>query len=192
MNAAVFLDRDGVINYPVFNTSTNEYEAPFKPEDFKLFPDVIESLRELINLGYKLFLISNQPDYAKGKTSLENLKLVHEKMHSIFTKENIKFFEYFYCYHRIGGIVPEYSIKCECRKPGNLFLRQAKEKYSLDLAKSWMIGDRDVDIYCGQSLAVKTILITLKHSESHASQSKPDFKAEDLQRAVGIIKKCYQ
>src|SRR3989338_5024424 len=103
-NKAIFLDRDGIINDPVLNPTTKEHEAPFDEKDFILIPSVIESLKELQNLNYKLFLVSNQPDYAKGKTTLENLLSVHKKMHLMFTENNIKFCEYYYCYHHPNGI----------------------------------------------------------------------------------------
>ncbi|MBI2995642.1 MAG: HAD-IIIA family hydrolase [Candidatus Melainabacteria bacterium] len=189
MHRAVFLDRDGVLNYPVFNSATNEYEAPFEEKDFKFLPGVIESLRELLAMHYKLFLVSNQPDYAKGKTTLENLLSVHKKMHLILLKNNIHFAEYYYCYHHPHGIISAYSIKCTCRKPGNLFLMKAKEKYDIDMTCSWMIGDRDVDIFCGQASGVKTILIKLSESKSKVNKSKPDFIAGSLQEAAEIIKK---
>lgn len=188
MDKAVFLDRDGVINYLVLNKKTNEYEAPFKEEDFVMFPDVIEALKQLINLNYKLFLISNQPDFAKGKTSLENLLSVHKRMDFTFKENNIVFSEYYYCYHHPKGIIPEYSIACKCRKPGNLFLKQAQLKYSLDMHSSWIIGDRDTDIYCGQSVSTKAILIKQKHFDGKAGQSKPDYIVNNLKEAVEIIK----
>lgn len=190
MNKAIFLDRDGVINHPVFNPRTNEYEAPHNETDFLLFPGVIESLKELHRLNYKLFLVSNQPDYAKGKASLESLHTVHKRMHKIFLDNNINFTEYFYCYHHPLGIVPEYSVICQCRKPGDLFLQQACLKYSLDLSDSWMIGDRDIDVFCGQSVSTKTILVYQKHSENKAGQSKPDYRVNSLKEAVEIIKKA--
>ena len=189
MNRAIFLDRDGVLNPPVLNLKTKEYEAPQHERDFILHPGVIESLRQLLDLDYKLFLISNQPDYAKGKTTLENLQAVHKKMHSALKENEIEFYEYYYCYHHPQGIIPEYSIVCECRKPGNLFIKQAKSKYNLDISNSWMVGDRDADVYCGQSAGTKTIIIKQKHSDGKAGQSKPDFKVNDLKEAVEIIKK---
>ena len=184
MNDAIFLDRDGVINHPVLDPKTGEYAAPWNPDDFVLCDGVIESLRVLLNLDYKLFIVSNQPDYAKGKTTLENLKLVHNRMHSVFVKNNITFGDYYYCYHHPKGRIPEYTKICECRKPGNYFLKQAQIKYSVDLTNSWMIGDRDTDIYCGQSVGAKTIMI---RGEDKASQSRPDFKANSLKEAVEII-----
>ena len=186
---AVFLDRDGVLNELVWNIKSNEFEAPHKSSDYKLLPGVIDSLKELLNLNYKLFVVTNQPDYAKGKTTLEDLKLVHEKMHSIFKENNVNITEYYYCYHHPQGIVPAYSIACECRKPGNLSLRQASLKYGLDMANSWMIGDRDGDIECGQASCVRTIMIKVEQSLKNAMKSRPDYKVNNLQEAVEIIKK---
>lgn len=188
MHNGVFLDRDGVINDTVLNPKTNEYEAPQSENDFELFCGVLESLKELLKLNYKLFLVSNQPDFAKGKTSLENLFSVHKKMHHILISNNVTFCEYYYCYHHPQGIIPEYTKKCECRKPGNFFLKEAKAKYGLDMANSWMVGDRDSDILCGQSLGTKTIMIKQKRPDGKAGQSKPDYIVNNLKEAVEIIK----
>jgi len=185
----VFLDRDGVINPNVFNKSTGEWESPHYPEDFKLFPWAVQSLQKLQENKFKLFLISNQPSYAKGKTSMENLKAIHEKFHSILIDNQIYFTEYFYCYHHPQGIVPELSVECGCRKPGILFLMEAKRKYSLDMNLSWMIGDRDSDIISGQKAGMRTIMI-LNQEELQLKkmvQSTPDFTAANLLEAVNII-----
>lgn len=187
MTIAVFLDRDGVINYPVLNPQTNEHEAPSSADSLRLFPGVLEALKVLQKLNYKLFLVSNQPDYAKGKTKLENLHSVHNRLHSILTENNILFSEYFYCYHHPNGIIPEYSFICKCRKPGNLFLTEAKAKYNLDFSKSWMVGDSDVDIFCGQSVGIKTIMVKIKESAHRTGKSMPDYIVNNLQEAVEII-----
>ena len=184
--AAIFLDRDGVINCPVLNPATNQYEAPQNENDFKLFPSVIESLKKLLNLGYKLFLVSNQPDHAKGKTTYENLVLVHKKMHSIFVENDIKFTEYYYCYHHPNGVIPKYSIVCECRKPGNFFLKQAALQYGLNMPASWMIGDSDVDIFCGQSLGLKTVMINVKESAHRSGQSRPDYSVNNYRKQLKL------
>ena len=189
MEKAVFLDRDGVINFPVLNIKTGLYEAPFVPEDLKLFSNSVDALKKIQSLGFKLFLISNQPDYAKGKTNIENLKSVHNKLHEIFVENGVNFLQYFYCYHHPNGVIPELSIKCDCRKPGNLFLKKAKESFNIDLSISWIVGDRDTDIYCGQSLKLKTIQIKQIFPDEHAGKSKPDFRAKNLNEAVNIIEK---
>ena len=121
MRKAFFFDRDGVINSLVYNPATNEYEPPHHPNDLLLCPYVIETLKFLQNEGYLLFIISNQPDYAKGKISFENLLNVHKKLESIFLSEKIVFSDHYYCYHHPDGIIASHSFICECRKPKPFF-----------------------------------------------------------------------
>jgi len=192
MRKGIFLDRDGVINPNIFNPSTGEWESPHHPEDLELFPWSLESLRKLRGNNFYLFLVSNQPSYAKGKVLLEDIKIVHEKLHSILAENKIIFTEYYYCYHHPQGIVPGVSISCSCRKPGILFLEEARRKYSLDMGLSWMIGDRDSDILCGQKAGVRTILILNPEelTAKKAGKSSPNFEVNSLAEAVDIILKA--
>ncbi|MBN2138002.1 MAG: HAD family hydrolase [Sedimentisphaerales bacterium] len=186
---AVFLDRDGVINRNVFYPSTGEWESPRKPEDLELIPGVLESLWKLQQHGYLLFLVSNQPSHAKGKASLESIKSTHDKLHSILRENSICFADYFYCYHHPKGVVPDLAVSCTCRKPGTSFLEEAKKKYSLNMSSSWMTGDRDSDIICGQKMGLRTILIRSgeESNSGRAGKSAPDFEAGSLAEAVSII-----
>ena len=129
-------------------------------------------------MGYYLFLITNQPDAAKGKTTMENLLNIHDKFHEILTKNGVYFNDYYYCFHH-----PDYCA-CMCRKPSPHSLIQASEKYKLDLKKSWMIGDRNTDIVCGINAGTKTIKISKEKSNI------ADFTAKDLKESVEIIKFC--
>jgi len=192
MGKGIFLDRDGVINPNVFNPSTEEWESPHRPEDLELFPWSLESLKRLLGDDFHLFLVSNQPSYAKGKVSLEDVKAVHKKFHSILVKNEISFTEYYYCYHHPQGVVSGVSIRCNCRKPGILFLQEAQRNHSLDMGLSWMIGDRDSDIICGQKAGVRTILILNPEelTAKKAGKSSPDFEANSLAEAVDIILKA--
>jgi D-glycero-D-manno-heptose 1,7-bisphosphate phosphatase len=187
MRKAVFLDRDGVVNELVLNPETGEYEPPHTEEDVKLFPYSVSCLKELQSSGYGLFVVSNQPDYAKGKVSLKSLKKVHEKILSILSSEGIIFQDVYYCYHHPNGVVPEYSYACDCRKPNPYFILKAQKDYSLNLRMSWMIGDRDSDIICGQSAGVKTILIKEPKSAKNQGDSSPDFIVNNLFEATKLI-----
>jgi D-glycero-D-manno-heptose 1,7-bisphosphate phosphatase len=186
---AVFLDRDGVINPNVLNKATGEWESPHHPDDFYLFPWALDALKKLGDNGYCLFLVSNQPSYAKGKTSLENIKAIQDKFQAILKSSNICFTEHYYCYHHPNGIVPELSIKCECRKPGILFLKEAESKYSIAMEASWFIGDRESDIICGRSAGTRTIMVTDvdKPRSKKTIECNPDYKAGTLIEAVDII-----
>jgi D-glycero-D-manno-heptose 1,7-bisphosphate phosphatase len=187
MKKAVFLDRDGVINELVLNHGTGEYEPPHSPEDLVLYPHVFESLRFLLNAGFFLFLISNQPDYAKGKTTLENLKAVHKKLDDSLKSAGIRFTEYYYCYHHPNGVEPDYSFPCDCRKPKPYFPLKSAHDYGVDLKNSWMIGDRDSDIECGKAAGTRTIIIEEPHSSRSRKSSNPDFTSANLKDAVKII-----
>jgi D-glycero-D-manno-heptose 1,7-bisphosphate phosphatase len=187
MKKAVFLDRDGVLNELVLNPGTGEYEPPHSPEDLVLYSGVIESLQVLGKSGFELFLVSNQPDFAKGKTMLENLRAVHDKLDGALKSAGIVFSEYYYCYHHPKGVVPEYTSECACRKPKPQFLLIAANDYGIDLTNSWMVGDRDSDIECGKSAGVRTILIENVHSSTYRGSSNPEFLAANLKIAVQII-----
>ncbi|MFC1708953.1 D-glycero-alpha-D-manno-heptose-1,7-bisphosphate 7-phosphatase [Candidatus Omnitrophota bacterium] len=189
MEKGVFLDRDGVINPNLVNEINGQLESPYYPKDFELFPWTVESLRKLQENNFHLFLISNQPSYAKGKASLENLKAIHRKFTSILRDNQVVFKEFFYCYHHPKGTVPELSIVCDCRKPGTYFLEEARRKHSLDMNLCWMIGDRDSDIICGAKAGVKTILILDKQEAGgeKLGKSAPDFTANNLLDAANII-----
>ncbi len=187
MQKAVFLDRDGVLNELVLNPSTGEYEPPHTPEDLRILPDVIGSLKILQGAGFELFLVSNQPDYAKGKTTLEGIHAVNTRFNQIMTLEGIHFRGYYFCFHHPDGIVPEYSFSCECRKPSPFFLLKAASKYHIDLIRSWMIGDRDSDIECGKAAGTRTIIIEEPHSAGSRGSSSPDYTTANLQEAATII-----
>ena len=151
MNKAVFLDRDGVLNELAFNPNNGEYESPHYTQDMKIFPWTPKEVKRLKDAGYMLFLVSNQPSFAKGKATLENIKAIHELLHQELKKSDAEFNEYYYCYHHPDGILPEYTLKCECRKPGTLFIKDAEKRFDIDLSMSWFVGDQDTDINCGKN-----------------------------------------
>ncbi|GMO40363.1 MAG: HAD family hydrolase [Termitinemataceae bacterium] len=188
MNKAVFIDRDGVINPLVYNIKTNEYESPHKVQDFSIYPYVIKSLTLLKQKGFINIIISNQPSYAKGKTTLENMAAIENSL-CVYSQENGNLIdEYYYCYHHPNGIVPEYSIKCRCRKPGTLFLEKAIEKYNLDIHSCYFVGDCDTDIQCGNIMGMYTIKINNEHSKNKSGGQIPKAFADNLFEAA--IKIC--
>ena len=187
MKKAVFLDRDGVINRLVYNAVTDQFESPHREEDLEFFPWSINALRALQQKGYMLFLISNQPSHAKGKTPLERIKAIHARFDEILRGEEITFSEYYYCYHHPQGIVDEYTCECQCRKPKPYFIVKAKEEYGFDESASWLVGDRDSDIFCGEQAGLRTILIRESHSVGHQGKSSPTLSADTLEDAVDMI-----
>jgi D-glycero-D-manno-heptose 1,7-bisphosphate phosphatase len=189
MTRAVFLDRDGVINRNVFNPTTAEWESPHHPDQFQLHLGVLSALSHLREHGFKLFLVSNQPSYAKGKTSLEHILAIAKQCSGSFLSAGVDFAEEYYCLHHPNGVTPGYAVRCECRKPSPYFLYQAAGKHGISLPQSWMIGDRETDIQCGRSARARTVQIAPDHSQDAAPLMVGDYYANNLVGAVEIILK---
>lgn len=182
---AVFLDRDGVINPNVWNPATGCYESPLTEEDFSLAPGVPSALRSLQQAGYLLFLVSNQPNYAKGKASLETLTAIHKKLEGALSENSVRFAAFYYCLHHPEALVPELRGGCICRKPSPHFLFEAQRDFGVDLRRSWMVGDRATDIACGQAAGARTILIGEEYSGYEGPP--PGSTAPDLPAAAKVI-----
>ncbi|MGH9587288.1 MAG: D-glycero-alpha-D-manno-heptose-1,7-bisphosphate 7-phosphatase [Acidobacteriaceae bacterium] len=182
---AVFLDRDGVINRNVFNPATGSYEAPLTAAGFALAPGAVQALHNLQSAGYLLFVVSNQPNYSKGKASLEDLASIDQKMRRELDASGVVLNGVYYCLHHPLGIVPEYSGPCGCRKPSPYFLLRAIRQFRLDPSRSWMIGDRETDILCGHAAGVRTIYISETSRNPNAN-----FMAPDLLDAATLIQSC--
>lgn len=156
---AVFLDRDGVINANIFYADTGETEAPRTAADFRLLPGSLEAMKRLQAAGYLLFLVSNQPNQAKRKASRADHDAIQAKLVAALEGAGVRVEEFFYCFHHPHGIEPSLSGPCDCRKPSPFFLNRARDAHDLDMAQSWMVGDRDSDIACGQAAGTRTLHI---------------------------------
>jgi D-glycero-D-manno-heptose 1,7-bisphosphate phosphatase len=185
---AVFLDRDGVINANVYNPANGEYESPHRPEDFRVVDGALPAIARLRDAGFHLFLVSNQPSYAKGKTTLAQIEATHERLVEALNQAGISFSAFYYCYHHPQGVVAAYSGPCQCRKPSPFFLLKARDNFGLRLDESWMIGDRATDIECGRAAGVRTIRVAADHPARRSpNETAADFEAQDLRRATEIV-----
>jgi D-glycero-D-manno-heptose 1,7-bisphosphate phosphatase len=179
MRPAVFLDRDGTLNEDVYYAATGEWEAPMRVDDVVLRPGVGAALRALKERGFALVVVSNQAAHAKGKTSLRALWQVHLRFARMLADEGAEPDDFFYSYSHPDGRVAAFSGPSLERKPGCYFLLVAAARHDLDLARSWMVGDRDTDVACGRAAGVRTIRID--NPRGHAADDPaPDFRARDL------------
>ncbi len=187
---AVFLDRDGVLNENVFYADTGAWESPRTVADFKLFPETIPSLQQLQRAGFLLFLVSNQPNVAKGKSTMEELQAIQASLCSSLEPADIRFTDFFYCYHHPESTLPPFGGACVCRKPSPYFLLQAAATHAIDMASSWMIGDRRSDIACGNKAHVRTVFIAAPgqpEDNNAAVEETPSAVAPNLSAAAAIV-----
>lgn len=160
---AIFLDRDGTLNEMNFNEDAEQIDSPLKLEQLKLLPKTISALRILKSLGYILVIITNQPAAAKGKTTLDRLYEVNNKLRDLLAKNKIYLDDIFICpHHPIGNPYSQerFLIRdCECRKPKVGFLNMAVEKFNVDVGNSYMVGDSYSDILAGKVINIKCVFL---------------------------------
>jgi len=137
---ALFLDRDGIINI--------DYGYVSKIEDFQFTANIFELLKLFIKHKYQLFIVTNQSGIGRGYYTLEDFKHLNLWMLDQFKQKSITIEEVSYCPH-----VPQ--DKCLCRKPNTGMLDALLRKFSIDLNKSWMIGDKQSDINFAKQAGIK-------------------------------------
>jgi D-glycero-D-manno-heptose 1,7-bisphosphate phosphatase len=182
---AIFMDRDGVIIANVYYERWGEWEAPMSPRDVELLPKATEALLRFQRQDYLLFIVSNQGAYAKGKIGLESLVATAKYVESLLANEGIKITESYYSYSHPQGVVAGFSGISLERKPSPYFLRLAAASHGVDLAASWMIGDRETDILCGQAAGCRTLQVFNPYTK--VGSVTPDLKAQTLFDAVEML-----
>ncbi len=171
MEKAIFLDRDGTINH-------DSFDYIYKAEDFKLLPRVYEAFQNLKSMGYLLVVLTNQSGINKGLYTLGELGRIHCKMENLL---GIKFDGIYYCPH-------EKTEGCNCRKPKLGMLEMAVKELHIDLSKSYLIGDKTMDVKLGKDAGCHTILLKTGYSGSDKEyEVKPDIILNDLYDAVDYI-----
>ncbi|MHA1833301.1 MAG: D-glycero-alpha-D-manno-heptose-1,7-bisphosphate 7-phosphatase [Candidatus Baldrarchaeia archaeon] len=177
-NRAVFLDRDGVICEDVHYLKD--------PNQLRLLPNVEDAIRLLNEKDWKIIVITNQSGVARGYITLEDLRRIHQKMLTKLRESGAFVHAIYFCpHHPTIGLEP-YRKECNCRKPKPGMLFQAAKDFNIDLKRSFMIGDKIIDIQAGKEAGCLTILISSDRSKI-VSDLKADFIAPNLYEASKII-----
>ena len=161
LRRAVFFDRDGTLNKDVGYVH--------RKEDWQWLPGVAEALKRLRAVGYVLVVVSNQSGIARGMYDREALRLLEEWVNAELSAKNAAIDAWYYCPH-----LPEITGHCECRKPEPGLLLQAARDLELDLANSWMIGDRVRDVQAGIAAGCQSILLHPEGSDNSDDDDVPD------------------
>jgi D-glycero-D-manno-heptose 1,7-bisphosphate phosphatase len=170
---AVFLDRDGVINRAL--TRDGKPYPPSSLAEFEILPGVAEACTLLKQAGYILVVATNQPDVGRGTTTQETVEAIHAHMQRLLPLDRVEV-----CYHPGKG-----ASECDCRKPKPGMLLRAAHDLNIDLARSFMVGDRWRDIDAGHAAGVTTILIDYNYTE--ALRQPPQHRVSSLREAATLI-----
>lgn len=165
---AVFLDRDGVLNRPIVRSG-----RPYPPEtleQFEIYPDACAALTSLRRAGFRLIVVTNQPDVARGSQTRHRVEAMHARLRETLPLDEIRV-----CYHDDG--------ECQCRKPlPGLLLADS----TIDASGSFMVGDRWRDIEAGRNAGCTTIFVDRGYEEGCTVQ--PDVTVCSVAEAAAWIR----
>jgi D-glycero-D-manno-heptose 1,7-bisphosphate phosphatase len=168
---AVFLDRDGVINRPVVRDG-----KPYPPggiDDLEVLPGVPQALARLREAGFRLVVVTNQPDVARGTERKAIVEAMNERLRAALPID-----EFRVCFH-------DDEDGCECRKPKPGLLIAAAREGNLRLEASFMVGDRWRDIEAGRNAGCMTVFVDWGYDERRPEQA--DVTVKSLTEAVDWI-----
>ena len=181
MKQAVFLDRDG--------TLMEEKEYLHRPEEVAIFPGAGAALKQLQEAGYALFIVSNQSGVGRGYFTLSDVDKVHLRLMEEFAKDGVRFQKIY-----VAPEAPDQPSRG--RKPSPQFLFDAREEFGVDLSRSYIIGDKLIDLECGWNAGVKKSLLVRTGYGAEFERQSPDKVAravvvDDLAAAAQWIRKDF-
>lgn len=161
---AVFFDRDGTLNYDPGYLGD--------PNLVKLYPNVPEGIRKLKDNGFKIIVISNQSGIARKLITHSDVRAVNKRINEILSDNNSEVNDFYYCSSH-----PDFSSldECKCRKPSPSMVFTASKEHNIDLKNSFFVGDKAIDVECGNNAGIETILVMNgKNKEEINSLQKQD------------------
>src|SRR5829696_2702224 len=165
---AAFLDRDG--------TLIEEVNFLSNVDDLRLFPFTFESVKRLKDAGFLVIVVTNQSGIGRGIYDEAAMNTIHDEIQS-----------------RLDGMIDAFYFcphlpcdACACRKPKRGMLKSAMKDFAIDIQKSWMIGDKKIDVETGRNAGTRTAMVMTGYGRAHSNQldATPDVLAENLLDAV--------
>lgn len=167
----IFLDRDGVIN--------KDIGYLHKISDFSFIDGIFETCKHFVELGYEIIVVTNQSGIARGYYLEKEFHVVTSWMINQFNNHDINILDVFFCPHGPKS-------KCNCRKPKPGLLNMAKDKFNVNMKKSWMIGDKESDINAANSAGIhNTILV--KNDNKIRKNSSAKFILKSIKDASQVV-----
>ena len=168
----IFLDRDGTVNEP------RDYIVD--PGQLGIAPGALEAIRRINASPYLAVLVSNQSAIGRGMASESRIRSVHLHLEELLASGGAWLDGAYYCPHR-----PEAG--CGCRKPETGLIRKAAAELGIDLACSYLVGDKESDISLARRLGIRSVRITPAGNGNPEGSVRADFHARDLAEAVDWI-----
>ena len=167
---AVFLDRDGTI--------IEEVGYLDRPERVEFFPWTIDAIRVLNRAGFAVVLVSNQSGIARGFFTDAVVDSVHRRMSGMLAEGGAHIDAYYYCPHHPEGSVPELAKVCDCRKPARGLVDRAVAEFGVDPGRSFVVGDRWLDIGLARTVGAKGVLVRTGYGEREEGKPPDGMRAD--------------
>jgi D-glycero-D-manno-heptose 1,7-bisphosphate phosphatase len=182
---AIFIDRDGTISEEIGYVN--------HPTRYRVFPFAPEAVKTINEAGWLAILVTNQAGVARGYFKEDLIQLVHDKLSQELARGGARLDAIYYCPHHPTVGEPPYRFDCDCRKPKPGLITRAAADLDIDLARSWMIGDRYGDTELARNAGTRAALVLTGYGRGEyeyqrdAWQHEPDLVAENLLEAVREI-----
>jgi len=161
----VFFDRDGTLNEDVGYLD--------RLERLVLYPDCIDAVRLLKRAGYVVVVVTNQAGVAHGLYGEDTVREIHRHMAARFEAGRAAIDGFYYCPHLAEAPVAAYRRDCDCRKPRPGLVRQAERELDIDVARSFVVGDRWRDIEMGIAVGARTVLVRTGYGRTEEAHPPP-------------------
>jgi histidinol-phosphate phosphatase family protein len=181
---AVFLDRDGTLNY--------ERGWLNRPEQLELLPGAAAAVRAINEAGWLAVVVSNQPVIARGGCTETELRKIHNKLEWLLGENGAFVNGIYYCPHHpdkgFAGERPELKMACSCRKPATGLLDLASRELNINTGRSWLVGDSARDIEAANNFGIRSALVRAGSSTvENLGRCKPDLQCDTLLDATELI-----
>lgn len=147
LKPAAFLDRDGVLNV--------DRDYVHRIDQVEWIAGAAEAIKLLNDAGYLVIVVTNQSGVARGYYDEAAIGILHAHMQTWLAARGAHIDAFYYCPHHPQGTVERFAIRCTCRKPGIGMLEQAAADWPIDRARSFMIGDKDIDIAAATAFGIR-------------------------------------
>lgn len=171
MSSAVFFDRDG--------TLIKDKHYLDDPGDVEWFEGAFRTIRNLKQQGYRVIVVTNQSGVARGKFTEADVKAIHQRMRDDLAEVGLTPDAFYYCPYLPEAKRKKYRKSSPLRKPNPGMLLKARDRYSLTLCRSYMVGDRYSDVEAGNRAGCRTILLRTGKSDGRNDDDETESATPD-------------
>jgi mannose-1-phosphate guanylyltransferase / phosphomannomutase len=183
LRPVLFLDRDG--------TLTVSPDLTWQESQLAIAEGIAEEIAACNAAKIPVIVITNQPVVARGWVTEDGVRALHATINERLKAFGAYIDAFYFCPHHPESTLPEYRMRCDCRKPATGLFEKAAADFPIDFAKSFMVGDMTQDILAGKNAGCRTILVMAGHGGNDGKyEVTPDYAAQTAAEAVRMAREA--